>query len=107
MRKVSSILLSTIKAVKQISAIGNVLSAAASVNVAGNNRRFTGGPTFKIENLVNFLLPLETHQEVQTAPQSQIRIPRLDSYNSLLPGPFPFCVFNTSSTLLPELLSAS
>lgn len=45
MRKMSSILLSTVKAVKNISAICNVPSAAASKKFSSNNTKLTVGQT--------------------------------------------------------------
>jgi hypothetical protein len=55
----SSILLSTIKAVKNISAICNVPSAAASKNFPSNNTKLTVRQTLKKkENLLNILFAL-------------------------------------------------
>lgn len=104
MRKMSSILLSTVKAVKNISTICNVPSAAASVNLTGNNMKFAVGQTFKNENSLNFLLPSQSQKEVQTTPQSHVGTPRLGPYRSLSPDLLPFCVFkiHPSSILLPE-----
>lgn len=72
MRKMSSILLSTVKAVKNISAICNVPSAAASMNLTGNNMKFTVGQTYKKENLFNFLLPLQNHPSKKYRPPLKV-----------------------------------
>lgn len=95
MRKMSSILLSTIKAVKNISAICNVPSAAASMNLTGNNMKFTVEHIFKKWKLVRLPLaftkpPLKA---AQTTPQSHGRTPHLDSYSTLPADLLTFCVF--------------
>lgn len=95
MRKMSSILLSTIKAVKNISAICNVPSAAASMNLTGNNMKFTVEHIFKKWKLVRLPLaftkpPLKA---AQTTPQSHGRTPHLDFYSSLPADLLTFCVF--------------
>ena len=102
MRKMSSILLSAIKAVKNNSTICNVPSAAASKNFTSNNVKLTVGQTFKNGNLVNLLLFLQTRKNWDHPSKSYLYPSPGFLQQSDTESLGILCPPNASLTLLPE-----